>query len=394
MSPLPANHGIGDTGHTTDHNTIESTLNTHTTQIAAKLDSSTASATYAALQPTGHAQQINNGTFTLTTLSDAFGYNFKLAVLDSANPPQPPDSALGGYGAALASSLRVSGSPTNTVNGSLFVDAQLTRLDIYGYNDAAVATYASATAHEIDVALSQSSNNVRVLNGLYTVLIAGSSGAVTGTVAQWRGIWSDTLQGSAAAGGLTITSAVGIYASRPYRTGANITIGSQYSLIAEEGQYFLTDSTDVTTAFTLANKTNGKRKSMRVDTSGALQVANDAFTAVILQLTDTGHLLSQGTAPTVVANAAAGTGATATVAGTDVCGIIHLTTGTGASAGLLCTLTFANSWASSPNAVVSKAALAAGLTDLYGSTNTTQLQIGGTPNSSTSYWIAYMNIGN
>jgi hypothetical protein len=59
-----------------------------------------------------------------------------------------------------------------------------------------------------------------------------------------------------------------------------------------------------------------------------------------------GHLVFDGTAPTITAGAAAGTGATVTKAGTAASFRVTLTTGTGAGIGTLFTVTFARAFAS------------------------------------------------
>jgi hypothetical protein len=65
-----------------------------------------------------------------------------------------------------------------------------------------------------------------------------------------------------------------------------------------------------------------------------------------------GHLIFDGTAPTITAGTAAGAGATITRAGTDGSFRVTLTTGAGAGEGTLVTVTFAHAWSSAEYEVV------------------------------------------
>jgi hypothetical protein len=68
-----------------------------------------------------------------------------------------------------------------------------------------------------------------------------------------------------------------------------------------------------------------------------------------------GHLVFDGTAPTITARAAAGTGATVTKAGTAASFRVTLTIGTGPTTGPLITVTFARAFASAEYEVVTSA---------------------------------------
>ena len=71
------------------------------------------------------------------------------------------------------------------------------------------------------------------------------------------------------------------------------------------------------------------------------------------RLRGSGYSLANQQAPSVTAGAAAGTGATATVAGGDERGVVTVTAaGTPADTGVLVTLTFATPYTIAPDAVV------------------------------------------
>ena len=110
-----------------------------------------------------------------------------------------------------------------------------------------------------------------------------------------------------------------------------------------------------------------------------------------------GHLVPTGSAPTVAAQAAAGTSPTATVSGKDTAGTITLTTGTGTpTTGNQVILTFNQAYASAPIVVLAPttAALAA-LHPYVAAVSTTTFTVGfGTAGAtSTAYPINYVVIG-
>jgi hypothetical protein len=84
-------------------------------------------------------------------------------------------------------------------------------------------------------------------------------------------------------------------------------------------------------------------------------------------LTVTGKLATAGNAPGVAVGAAAGTGASVgTITGNDVSGRVVINTGTGTTAGTLCTVTFNTARAAAPNAVMVTQQSAASIgSDLY-----------------------------
>lgn len=111
------------------------------------------------------------------------------------------------------------------------------------------------------------------------------------------------------------------------------------------------------------------------------------------------HLVSLGTAPTVAVLAAAGSGATATLAGTDCAGTVTLTSGSASLAmGEQFQLSFNKTWLATPRGFVLTPAnaAAAGLGTPYLSTQTTatfRLGVGVAPAASTEYKWNYVVIG-
>jgi hypothetical protein len=81
----------------------------------------------------------------------------------------------------------------------------------------------------------------------------------------------------------------------------------------------------------------------------ALARAGTAVEQIALERT---HIFSQGSVPTVAAKAGAGTGATASISGTDTASIVTVTSGTSPAAGQLVTVTFATAWSGTPKIAV------------------------------------------
>jgi hypothetical protein len=129
-----------------------------------------------------------------------------------------------------------------------------------------------------------------------------------------------------------------------------------------------------------------------------LSTATSARAALGIEVdTSKGHLVPTGTAPTVAAQAAAGTSPTATVAGRDTAGTITLTSGTGTpTSGNQVILTFNKAFAVAPVVVLSSttAALAA-LHPYVAAASTTAFTVGfGTAAAtSTAYPINYVVVG-
>lgn len=82
-------------------------------------------------------------------------------------------------------------------------------------------------------------------------------------------------------------------------------------------------------------------------------------------------------APTIAAGAAAGTGPTVTVSGTDLAGTVNVTTGTSTTTGTLATVTFARPYGSAPKVILEPSSSAAGANVLarYVSSTTTTFVI-------------------
>ncbi|MDL2342274.1 MAG: right-handed parallel beta-helix repeat-containing protein [Patescibacteria group bacterium] len=115
-----------------------------------------------------------------------------------------------------------------------------------------------------------------------------------------------------------------------------------------------------------------------------------------VSLTVNGHIITGNSSgsTTAAAGANAGTGATAVITGNDTSGKIVITTGTGATAGDLADITFANAFGSAPNIVLTSGDANAAILQHYVSPTTTTFSInapagGAGLSSSTSYTFYY-----
>jgi hypothetical protein len=101
------------------------------------------------------------------------------------------------------------------------------------------------------------------------------------------------------------------------------------------------------------------------------------------------------TAPSVAVGGNAGSGSSATVVGTDEAGVITVVAGTGAAAGTLATLTFATAFAVAPVFSLDAGDQYGAAANLYANSTTTTLVVkaAGTPASSQTYKINYINVG-
>ncbi len=110
-------------------------------------------------------------------------------------------------------------------------------------------------------------------------------------------------------------------------------------------------------------------------------------------------LIGGGTTPSIAVAAAAGTGASATISGSDAAVRVVLTTGTTASAGLLFTVTFASAFAAAPKVVFtpceSDSASLVLNSQPYVIRNTTtfEFQVVNAPSDSTDYPLDFVIIG-
>lgn len=110
-----------------------------------------------------------------------------------------------------------------------------------------------------------------------------------------------------------------------------------------------------------------------------------------------GHLVPTGSAPTVAAQAAAGTSATAAVAGKDTAGTVTVTSGSASlAAGNQAVVTFAQAFAVAPVVVLSPASAAVAALAPYvaaATTTTFTIAFGSAPTASTAYPVTYHVIG-
>lgn len=85
--------------------------------------------------------------------------------------------------------------------------------------------------------------------------------------------------------------------------------------------------------------------------SGGLPTNNPTFTGIL-----TGpHYAGNGSAPTIVVGTAAGSGASASISGTDSCGQIQIVTGLGTTTGIMATVTFSVAYGGTPIVIISPA---------------------------------------
>ncbi|HMY70305.1 MAG TPA: hypothetical protein PLQ88_00615, partial [Blastocatellia bacterium] len=114
-----------------------------------------------------------------------------------------------------------------------------------------------------------------------------------------------------------------------------------------------------------------------------------------------GHEITSGSAPSIAAGIAAGSGASASISGNDICGLISLTCGASPTTNsTLLTVTFANAYAAAPQCVtVTPANVNAGnhvgrwFTNA-GNTSTTQfvLRVGATALSGSGFYQFYYEV--
>lgn len=125
-----------------------------------------------------------------------------------------------------------------------------------------------------------------------------------------------------------------------------------------------------------------------ISPAGDLTVKNGIVNG---DLTVKNKIVTNGATPTIAAGAAAGTGATVSVTGNDISGVITITTGTSPTSGTLATLTFALPYATAPRVTLSaNNASAAQLTNYVASTTTNfTLSTPATPVASTTYTFYY-----
>ena len=175
--------------------------------------------------------------------------------------------------------------------------------------------------------------------GSQAAAITGSSpaGALLGTADLATNL---KVAGDAVVGGNLITAG-DITAKDLAVTGTVTAAGITTSVLSVSGDATLSGGLNVAGPTALAN----------------LAVGGEAVLANLAVAGDTalgGHLKTVGQTPTITASGAAGKDATASISGTDLAGTITITTGSaGLGAGALASISFAKSYSSSPNIVVS-----------------------------------------
>jgi hypothetical protein len=134
-----------------------------------------------------------------------------------------------------------------------------------------------------------------------------------------------------------------------------------------------------------------------IGASGDLAVVNATVNGTLTvngNSTFNGHIITGNSSgsTTVAAGAGAGAGATASVTGNDTSGKITITTGTGSASGLLGTVTFAQSFGTAPNIMLTPAnGNGSSIQYFVGSSNTTSFTINANnaPADSTTYTYYY-----
>lgn len=184
------------------------------------------------------ALTISDGTHTpVSSYGEALG-PYVLAAMVYQNPPDPPNAADGSAEIAGVFVSLLEGSPSNTINSVLYANALLVRLDLNGYNDSAIATYASATGEELDISL-KNALNVQNVRGYYAAVILDPALTASGEIESLYLIESDTMQGSALTSGLTITNLHGGHFTRPIQnwpvTLCTLTNGSRNVTVVSGG---------------------------------------------------------------------------------------------------------------------------------------------------------------
>jgi hypothetical protein len=149
---------------------------------------------------------------------------------------------------------------------------------------------------------------------------------------------------------------------------------------------------------------NPNAKVVAMTNGSFFQMYSDEFTTQKIELNGVngridlvGDIIGSSSAPSISAGAAAGTGATASVAGSNISGLITLTTGTGPSTGEVAELTWANAKPNTDYAVVLTAANANAVTAMSRvyvnqaglSNSTAEINAGTALTASTQYKFFY-----
>ncbi|HSX02359.1 MAG TPA: hypothetical protein VLI05_03535 [Candidatus Saccharimonadia bacterium] len=183
-------------------------------------------------------------------------------------------------------------------------------------------------------------------------------------------------------------------------SGGKVTIDSAVGIgdSASTGQQLRIATGAVSTIGLTVNGTIGQTADIaQFNSGGAGSLIYSASSVLTLTgtLTVNGHVVTAGSAPGIAAGAAACTGPTVSLSGTDTAGLITITTGSSCGAtGKLATITFANAFGAAPRVVLTPAeANAAGLRYYYDSATTSttsfDLDTATAPANTTTYKFSY-----
>jgi hypothetical protein len=205
----------------------------------------------------------------------------------------------------------------------------------------------------------------------------------------WASGGDNGLPGTFPAGGTSSNEAASIYVTYP-GTSSAVSL-NQFGTLSQTGAALFQDPTDSTIAFQIQNG-NGQNL-FTADTADMTILVSGPMT-VSGSITVDGHIVTGGATPSIAAGAAACTSPTVSLSGDDTTGLITVTTGTGCtSAGILATLTFANTFGAAPHVTLTPAtapAVAQGYVDAATLSGTSfNLDAATAPLSSTTYKWEY-----
>jgi len=167
----------------------------------------------------------------------------------------------------------------------------------------------------------------------------------SGTVTNFAVIGTGLTTLAATNASITYTNGYGALFTQP-TNGTNVTMTNKYALgLAYDATHLFTVSLNSAGAATL-NATSTITITPATTITGAL--TNSATTTTLK------HLAGSTSAPSIVAGTGAGTSPTVSVSGTDISGIVNITTGTSPSGSnaIVATVTFNTAYASAPKGVV------------------------------------------
>ncbi len=240
---------------------------------------------------TAEQTSISDGSFT--SMGASAGQFFRLAVYQDAAAPTVGVANNGGYGAAFYAVQRFSGTIPNTPNNYFFGDAALHMLQLVGLDMRSVVTFAGINCVENDTRVVGVSHLTNVYSD-YNVMILAGEDPPSGTITTWAAVKADTMQGSAAVAGLTITNAYGGLFLKPMRGNGNVTVTNNYSLYAQEGQVFeCKSSSGAQGAFELRDRDTGEGMYQRV-VNQVWQLLKPDFSLVMTQVDSNGIVSAYG----------------------------------------------------------------------------------------------------